>query len=53
MAVPVPPGMTEEIRQERLKEYFAEQKLAEETRKNTSANRNMGGFWTFFGQLVN
>jgi hypothetical protein len=41
IAVPMPPGMTEEIRQARIKRYWRDKKLAEETAKNTELNKNI------------
>ncbi|KAK0613161.1 hypothetical protein B0T17DRAFT_543041, partial [Bombardia bombarda] len=39
--VPMPPGMTEELRQANIRQYWKEKKLADETAKNTELNKNI------------
>lgn len=41
IAVPMPPGMSEELRQANIKQYWEQKKLAEETAKNTEFNKNI------------
>jgi hypothetical protein len=41
IAVPMPPGMTEEIRQANIRQYLEERKLADETAKNTEFNKKI------------
>ncbi|KAI8629307.1 hypothetical protein F5Y19DRAFT_77660 [Xylariaceae sp. FL1651] len=40
-AVAPPPGMTEEARQERNKQYWKDKKLADQTRRNTKLNKGI------------
>ncbi|KAL2179506.1 uncharacterized protein P884DRAFT_107258 [Thermothelomyces heterothallicus CBS 202.75] len=41
IAVPYPPGMTEEIRQARIRQYWEDKKLADETAENTKFNKTI------------